>query len=101
MSSVLIKGLDLPHNGGYIEIRLHDDKAEVEVQELTFKDFEVVEIPTPHGRLIDGDKMEDTLSGLGDRAYRRAKGTIMDAQKFLSCAPTIIEAEEQEYEHID
>jgi len=53
----------------------------------------LVEIP-PHGRLIDADKLEDVFSGLGDRAYRRTKGTIMDAQKFLSYAPTVIESEE-------
>lgn len=59
-----------------------------------YNDCPLVEIP-PHGRLIDGDKLENTLSGLGDRAYRRTKGTIMDAQKFLSYAPIVIEAEEQ------
>lgn len=57
----------------------------------------LVEIP-PHGRLIDADAYESLLRGLGDRNYRREKGTICDAVKFLHphYAPTIIEAEEGE-----
>ena len=52
----------------------------------------------PHGRLIDADAYESLLRGLGDRNYRREKGTICDAIKFLHphYAPTIIEAEENE-----
>jgi hypothetical protein len=54
----------------------------------------LVSIP-PHGRLIDADAYEDLLRGLGDREYRREKGTICDAIKFLHphYAPTIIPAE--------
>lgn len=50
----------------------------------------------PHGRLIDADAYESLLRGVGDRNYRREKGTICDAIKFLHphYAPTIIPAEE-------
>ena len=92
MSSVLIKGLDLPHNGGYIEIRLHDDRAEVEVQEFTFKDFEIVEVPTPHGRLIDAEKLpvRDV-----SRDYYEVVGVT---EEDIDDAPTVIEAEDKGYE---
>ena len=92
MSSVLIKGLDLPHNGGYIEIRLHDDRAEVEVQELTYEDFEIVEVPTPHGRLIDADKLFSELGWAKDMAM-----SLKFVFAIKDNAPTIIEAEGKGY----
>ena len=51
-----------------------------------------------HGRLIDADKAIKTLKSLGNRDYRREKGTIQDAEKMLSSykyAPTIIEADKE------
>ena len=50
-------------------------------------------VPVPeHGDLIDRDAYEKLLRGLGSRDYRREKGTICDAIKFLHphYAPTII-----------
>lgn len=59
-------------------------------------------IPLPkHGRLIDADEAIKTLKSLGNRDYRREKGTIQDAEKMLSCdgyTPTIIEADKEESE---
>lgn len=54
----------------------------------------LVPVP-PHGRLIDADAYEELLHGLGNRDYRREKGTICDAIKFLHphYSPTVIEAE--------
>lgn len=106
--SILIKGVKMPR---CCEVcPCNDDNWRCGALGDTFDDLEIynlelkpsccplVEVPEPHGRLIDGDKLEDTLSGLGDRAYRRTKGTIMDAQKFLNNAPTVIEAEEQDHD---
>lgn len=55
----------------------------------------LVPIP-PHDRLIDAKAYEELLQGLGNRDYRREKGTIRDAIKFLHphYTPTVIEAEE-------
>ena len=55
-------------------------------------------IPVPdHGRLIDADAYENILRSLGSRDYRREKGTICDAIKFLHehYAPTIIPADKE------
>lgn len=52
--------------------------------------------PVPaHGRLIDADAYEQLLYSLGNRDYRREKGSIKDAIKFLhsNYTPTIIPAE--------
>lgn len=62
-----------------------------------WEEAEAVPVP-PHGRLIDAEAYKSLLRGLGDRNYRREKGTICDAIKFLHpyYAPTIIPSEEGE-----
>lgn len=47
-------------------------------------------------RLIDADYAEKMLRSLGNRAFRRENGTIMDAIKMISnpsCTPTVDAAE--------
>ena len=54
-------------------------------------------LPKGHGRLIDADEAIKILKSLGNRDYRREKGTIQDAEKMLSSdkyTPTIIEEDE-------
>lgn len=56
-------------------------------------------LPKGHGRLIDADEAIKVLKSLGNRDYRREKGTIQDAIKMLSYkeyTPTIIEADKGE-----
>lgn len=56
-------------------------------------------LPKGHGRLIDADKAIKTLKSLGNRDYRRERGTIQEAEKMLSYddyTPTIIEADKEE-----
>ena len=53
-----------------------------------------IPLPEGHGRLIDADEAIKTLKSLGNRDYRREKGTIQEAEKMLSYdgyTPTIIE----------
>ena len=55
-------------------------------------------LPKNHSRLIDADEAIKTLKSLGDRDYRRNKGTIQEAEKMLSFdeyTPTIIEADKE------
>ncbi len=56
-------------------------------------------LPKHHGRLIDADETIKVLKSLGNRDYRREKGTIQDAEKMLSYdgyTPTIIEGSDSE-----
>ena len=58
-----------------------------------------IPLPDGHGRLIDADEAIKTLKSLGNRDYRRNKGTIQEAEKMLSYdgyTPTIIEADKEE-----
>lgn len=55
-------------------------------------------LPKGHGRLIDADEAIKTLKSLGNRDYRREKGTIQEAVKMLDFdeyTPTIIEADKE------
>ena len=55
-------------------------------------------LPEGHGRLIDADEAIKTLKSLGNRNYRKEKGTIQEAEKMLSFdeyTPTIIEADKE------
>jgi len=55
-------------------------------------------LPEGHGRLIDADEAIKTLKSLGNRDYRREKGTIQEAEKMLSFdeyTPTIIAESEE------
>jgi len=55
---------------------------------------QAIVLPKGHGRLIDADEAIKTLKSLGNRDYRRNKGTIQEAEKMLSYdgyTPTIIE----------
>ena len=94
--SVLIKGMEMPtekmKNG--VAIILYPDGSVY--SDIDFQWHQAVSVPTLHGRLIDADAYGEILRGLGNRDYRRERGTICDAIKFLRphYSPTIIEAEE-------
>lgn len=91
MSSILIKGIEKPKYG-YIEIRLYDDRAECEVQEHVYMDYEIEEVPEPHGRLIDADKyIKDNKDIIGcEIDHPRYQDTL---RELINDAPTVIEAE--------
>ena len=101
--SVLIKGMEMPAKGEY-ELRLFchsDGTATLEGFPIEFESepFEVIEIPTPHGRLIDGVKLLKTIA---DNAYLVKHGyneieygmTCFGIMQAISEQPAIIEAEE-------
>ena len=53
--------------------------------------YDAIEIPTPHGRLIDADALKKTIESI----YGGALWTF-DCFEFVDKAPTIIEAEVSE-----
>lgn len=94
--SVIIKGMEMPKDGERLCIDIHPDGKVSYNLDLKCKQVATAASIPPHGRLIDADAYEEILRGLGSRDYRREKGTICDAIKFLHpyYAPTIIEAED-------
>ncbi len=93
--SVLIKGMKKPKACGLCRLCLDDSRIAngycmifhraVNMSEVD-KNCPLVEVPEPHGRLIDADK----LMAENERFY---------IPRFaISESPTVIEAEEQEHE---
>ena len=91
--SILIKGMDMPKEGEEIIIELSKCHA-AEIIPARFggavygSTYPLVEVPTPHGRLIDADELEWVVPNIEDE-YEHCHRIIRDA-------PTIIEAEESE-----
>lgn len=78
--SILIKGIDLPRKGKIIKLEIEDDGTVWEIgKEWEHYGLSATQIPTPHGRLVDVDKIF-TYSHWEEQA--------------VSEAPTILEVEE-------
>ena len=90
--SLILKGIDLPKEGEILGLRIRADRtafsilrdAKTEVV-LKLNDTEAIQIPTPHGRLIDADVIKNELGVSDEDIY---------VSEILTDAPTIIEAEE-------
>lgn len=118
--SVLIKGIEIPKNCLECMFRISYWKRaltpsckiftygcmlngkEINTLEKRCKDCPIVEIPTPHGRLIDADKLQTAIHGClceNCQTFPCEKGIgclIEDVFNLLDEAPTIIEAEVSE-----
>lgn len=95
--SIIIKGVDLP-NSGQIEliIRPHG-KVFSKTRGIS---AEAIQIPTPHGRLIDADKLKMECYHAMDELVESTTMNISAEALSLLCgftmigeAPTILEAE--------
>lgn len=90
--SIILEGIDMPKDGDRIYLLIEGDKcfnALDPIQTLA----EAIQIPTPHGRLVDIDKVKDELRdqvpccGL-DMTYSNS-----NAFDTMDNAPTILEEE--------
>lgn len=94
--SILIKGIDIPNcsNEDCIVVIRHD-KAEVWQTGYKERTVEAIQIPTPHGRLIDGGELykdfENYCSGECDCCVHETENYNCG---LIANAPTILEAEE-------
>lgn len=93
--SILIKGIDLPKEGEKHQITIYDNgntyiTTSNRLYETDRKDIEAIQIPTPHGRLIDGDELIEHISKdpLYDLVERYGVSGVIESR------PTILEAEE-------
>lgn len=96
--SLILKGIDMPKDGEMHRINIYDNGntyiiTSNRLYETERKDIEAIQIPTPHGRLIDGDELKKRLygyerwTGIDEAPYEYAEKEVYDA-------PTILEAEE-------
>ena len=98
--SILIKGLNMPKD--CVSCRWHHRTGVCVLTGVvtnTGRYCPLVEVPTPHGRLIDGDNVIDLLreqlTGDRDTVYEYYDDGLEMAISELSIVPTIIEAEEE------
>lgn len=98
--SLILKGIDLPKEGEHIVTLIKNNgKCTYWKQDTEYgicepmQTVEVIQIPTPHGRLIDGDELKKRLygyerwTGIDEAPYEYAEKEVYDA-------PTILESEE-------
>ena len=106
--SILIKGMEMPKHGEGVCLIVvtNFESCEspvamlVDRESILPKDFyDAIEIPTPHGRMIDADKLQTAIHGClceNCQTFPCEKGIgclIEDVFNLLDEAPTIIEAE--------
>lgn len=92
--SILIKGIDMPKTPKTIVIYPNGTIVDGDRKGLRISKAEAVEIPTPHGRLIDADEMQD-------KAYKRyfnntiSSYGMFEVNRAIDNAPTILEGEDE------
>ena len=97
--SVLVKGIDMPKD--CVSCRWHA-RWGCEITGIVTNGAQgcpLVSIPTPHGRLIDGDALESLIyERISDLDY---KADAFDILRIVQGMSAIIEAEEGEEDEID
>ena len=117
--SLIIKGVDMPQHAAVngekdtvykCVILVHPDNSVELVIDIKFASaydnghniqrYPLVEVPTPHGRLIDADTVEKRLQKYWYEEYPNQEASyhraFMDSNDCVKDSPTIIEAEVSE-----
>ena len=89
--SILIKGIDMPKEGKGIELVFIPKDGDIiyNSESMSIGADRIVEIPTPHGRLIDGDEFKSWVDDWYDCTDI---GNIVES--WIDERPTILKAEE-------
>lgn len=103
--SILIKGMKMPRNCGECRLRWRSVITDMDTCKVLLKDIwkadllterledcPLVEVPTPHGRLVDADEAHIDADERGFDFWS-CDADIDSAQEFLRAQPTVIEAE--------
>ena len=92
--SILIKGMEMPKSNTMFTVTLRvrqDGTAEfISTSGKTVKSFPMVEVPTPHGDLIDSDDVIDEIN----RVTFVSQYDYNTAYNIVEQADAVIEAEE-------
>ena len=87
--SILIKGMEMPKSNTMFTVTLRvrqDGTAEfISTSRKTVKSFPMIEVPTPHGRLIDENEL-----------LRHKYGFSQTARVIIKTTDAVIEAEVSE-----
>ena len=90
--SILIKGIDMPKDGGHLHLVVFSNGA---VMGYDKNKVCAVDVKAPHGRLIDADVLMDEGMDIYHMDYFR--GTMSGYSKqMIDCTPTVLESEGKE-----
>lgn len=100
--TILIKGMDMPKTCfmcklSYLQgerLYCYVTKEEV-LRGKIAPDCPLIEVPTPHGRLIDADAFYELLDGGYDLDFDEVPETKRELLRMITDAPTFIEAEDE------
>ena len=94
--SLIIKGMDMPKEAKSVTIDWWDEND----QQIRFDDIEaneiverVIEIPTPHGRLIDADELQELYADSDDLDLSNYDVKVAVVRQNIKDMSTILEAE--------
>ena len=94
--AILLEGLNMPE-GNPITINIYRDGTWVNA--YTTEDGNAIEIPEPHGRLGDLDRLEQMFVDIDNAPYSGFDGeepfySAEDAEQIIRLAPTVISGSE-------
>ncbi len=94
--TILIKGMKMPENGDeLLSIDIWPSgKVSINSDPMCKEVGTAVEIPTPHGRLIDADDLQELYANTDDLDISDYYVNIVVVRQNIKDMPTIIEAEE-------
>lgn len=82
--NVIVKGMEMPKHGDVLVVREYNGKTYIKHEGHLGFEATLSEIPTPHGRLIDADAIQDyNVETFGQRLL------------IIDTAPTVIEGSEE------
>lgn len=92
--NVLLKGLKMPRGNNFVTIHVSADGKWCSVLE-TELEGEAVEVSTPHGRLIDANRLKQAMMASQiEHGIIGIKFGLSDAIRIINDALPVIEAEE-------
>ena len=88
--SILIQGMEMPKGNSTINVLIYADGT-VYTGHVNDSRYSAVSVPTPHGRLIDADKLKSRI--VLDEDASELKKISADIRKWIDIQETVIEAE--------
>ena len=85
--SILIKGMEMPQGNSTINVLIYADGT-VYTGHVNDSRYSAVSVPTPHGRLIDADKLKEVLEkNFGHTGGASVLAQLIDAQDTIHPEP--------------
>ena len=98
--SILVKGVDMPTDCVYCKWHTRWGCGITGIRTNTAQGCPIIEVPTPHGRLIDADELyknyQEICSDIACTTCPFLNEDGCEVEQMIMYAPTIIEAEEGE-----